>query len=283
MGERPEPHKLKVPGTELQYVEQGQEHSVPVVFVHGGLGDFRTWSGQMRPFAERYHAISYSRRLHYPNSFTPDPAGTPMRRHVEDLAILLKEVARSRAHIVANSYGGYISLLVAREQPELVRSLALAEPPVHPILRSVPGGEELFQEFMAGAWRPAGEAFEGGDLTEGVRLFIEGAVGTGAFNALPARVKEGMMKNAPELGVGTATPYADYMPAFTCEDAAQIQAPTLLMYGELSPRMYYVINDELARCLPHAEKAIIPDAAHVLHSQNPADHNRIVLDFLARH
>lgn len=268
-------------GTQLHYVERGEGDSV--VFVHGGLSDFRTWGLQMQPFSERYRAIAYSRRGHYPNAWPGGYSLCSMAAHVEDLAGLIEALQLGRVHIVANSYGGYVSLFLALRHARLVRTLALAEPPVHPLLRRLPDGEALFQDFMEGAWRPAGRAFAQGNLEEGVRLFLEGAVGKGTFEELPPRVREEMMKNAPELKVSTATPFEVHMPDLTCEDLVQITAPVLLMRGEESPRKYYVINDELARCLPHAEQAQIAGAAHILHSQNPQQHNDLVLSFLDRH
>jgi pimeloyl-ACP methyl ester carboxylesterase len=274
-------NKIEVNGAEMHYKERGAGE--PVVFVHGGLGDFRTWGPQMEPFAKLYHVISYSRRGHYPNPWPEDYSEIAMMRHVDDLAALIQKLELGRVHIVANSYGGYISLHTALKYPQLVRTLALAEPPVHPLLQRLPGGEALLQEFMRDAWLPAGRAFAEGDMDGGVRLFIEGAVGEGEFDKLPPRVREAMMKNAPELAAATTTEFSVHMPDLPCEDAARIEAPTLLMRGSLSPRMYSLINDELARCLPHAEQAIIPNAAHVLHSHNPEAHNAVVLDFLSRH
>ena len=272
---------IEVNDTELHYVEQGA--GVPVVFVHGGLGDFRTWGQQMEPFAEHYHAISYSRRAHYPNAWRGDYTSCPMDLHIEDLAALIRALDVAPAHLVANSYGGYICLFVALRCPELVRSMSLAEPPVHPMLLRLPGGRELFEQFMTSAWEPAGKAFAVDDLEGGVRLFIEGAVGKGEYEKLPPRVREGMMKNALEMKAATVTDFSVHMPDLTCEDAARIKAPTLLLLGENSPKKYSLINNELARCMANTEQAPIPGAAHVLHSQNPEEHNRVVLDFLARH
>lgn len=56
--------QINVNGTTVAYVEEGQGD--PVVLVHGSLGDYRTWNGEMDAFAERYHVISYSLRYHYP-------------------------------------------------------------------------------------------------------------------------------------------------------------------------------------------------------------------------
>ena len=208
-----------------------------------------------------------------------------------DLAGLIEGLRLGQVRIVANSYGGYISLLLALRQPELVRAMVLAEPPVHPLLRRLPDGEEMFQAFMDSAWRPAGRAFKSGDLEGGVRLFVEGAVGKGEFDRLPPGVREAMMKDAPALAMDTMTEFSAHMPELTCEDAARIEASTLLLRGELSPRMYYLIDtameetdflSELARCMPHAEQALIPNASHVLHSHNSEEHNRVALEFLMR-
>lgn len=275
------PKKISVNGTELHYIEHGE--GVPVVFVHGGLGDYRTWRGQVIAFSKYYRAVSYSRRGHYPNAL-PSPGDlSSMEPHIEDLAELIDKLELGRAHIVANSYGGYISLFVALRYPEKVRTLVLAEPPVYPLLLRLPGGQALFDEFVDKAWYPAREAYKQGDMEEGTRLFLDGAVGEGIWEGLPRRVQEEMLKDAPELAAAAATPFEHHMPEFSCEDAAKIEAPTLLLLGELSPKKYSLINNELARCIPHAEQAGIPRAAHVLHSQNPEDHNRVALAFLERH
>jgi pimeloyl-ACP methyl ester carboxylesterase len=70
MRQRLQPKRIEINGAELHYVEQGQGDSV--VFVHGGLGDFRTWLPQVASFSGRYHAIAYSRRAHYPNAWPAD-------------------------------------------------------------------------------------------------------------------------------------------------------------------------------------------------------------------
>ncbi len=172
MPQKLQPKKLGINGTELHYVEQGQGE--PVVFVHGGLGDFRTWLPQVASFSQRYRAVSYSRRAYYPNVWPSDYTQAAMQIHVDDLQALLESLELNPAHLVGNSYGSYICLVLALQQPHLVRSMVLAEPPVHPLLRRIPGGEALYQEFVSNAWKPAGEAFAQGDLQEGVRLFLEG-------------------------------------------------------------------------------------------------------------
>ena len=282
MKRRPHPNKIEVNGTILHYLEAGEEHDQAVVFVHGGLGDYRTWNPQIEAFAERYHVVSYSRRAFYPNPWPPDYRAA-MMQHVEDLAGLISHLELGRAHLVANSYGGYVCLNMAVQHGEMVRTLTLAEPPVQPLLARLPGGAEMLEEVRRRAWVASKEAFGRGNLEEGVWKFLEGAVGQGILDAMPPKVRDAMMKNAPEMSAATLADYDVFMPDFSCEDARKIKAPTLLLRGSDSPRMYYLINDELARCIPHADQALIPDAAHVLHNHNPEEHNRVVLAFLARH
>src|SRR5436309_3033333 len=141
--ERPQPQTIEVNGTQLHYVERGRGE--PVVFVHGGLGDYRSWLPQLATFGDHYHAISHSRRAFFPNRWPPGYDAS-MMTHVDDLAALIRGLGLESAHLVANSYGGYVCLNVAVRYPELVRTLALAEPPVQPLLATLPGGAEMLEQ-----------------------------------------------------------------------------------------------------------------------------------------
>lgn len=282
MQTRPTLKKIEINGTLLHYIEAGEDHPQAVVFVHGGLGDYRTWNPQIAPFASRYHVVSYSRRAFYPNPYPADYQAA-MRQHVSDLAALIRTLDLTPAHLVANSYGGYVCLNVALQHPDLVRAMALAEPPVQPLLAQLPGGAEMLEEVRQRAWVASGEAFRRGDMEQGVRLFLDGAVGQNTYNSMQPRVRDAMMKNAPEMSAATLADFDEFMPPFNCEDAQKIAAPTLLLRGENSPKMYYKINDELEQCLQFAEQAFIPNAAHVLNTHNPESHNAIVLSFLEKH
>src|SRR6185436_4826618 len=61
----PEIKSVFINGDSIHYIDIGKGD--PVVFVHGTLGDFRTWAGQMDTFAKSHRVIAYSRRFAYPN------------------------------------------------------------------------------------------------------------------------------------------------------------------------------------------------------------------------
>ena len=279
LSETLQPKETRVNDVTLNYIERGQGD--PVVFVHGTLGDYRTWDGQIEPFSEKYHVISYSRRYHYPNPWPQDSSGFSVTVHAKDLAAFLKTLKVGPVHLVGHSYGAFISLLVARDNPELVRTLTLGEPPVMSLLATTLEGDSLLQNFVATAIIPSGEALQNGENAEGVRRFLNGVLGDNAYENLPPHVQANMLENARELR--GATMDENLFPPFSCEDARDVSVPTLLIGGELSPKMFVLIHDIIEPCLLNKERAIVPEASHGLEFENPQAFNEIVLAFLAKH
>ena len=69
----PEPTKIIVNGVELHYISAGAGE--PVILLHGGQGDYRSWEPQMAALSRYYRVISYSRRYNFPNA-TSVPSGS---------------------------------------------------------------------------------------------------------------------------------------------------------------------------------------------------------------
>src|SRR5262249_4161255 len=76
-------------GVELHYVEKGKGD--PVVFIHGGGGDYSQWDPHLGAFAESYRAIAYSCRYNYPNTNKVQP-NYSLIVAAEDLAGLIKKL-----------------------------------------------------------------------------------------------------------------------------------------------------------------------------------------------
>lgn len=265
-------------GAMLSYVEAGSGPQT-VVFVHGSLDDYRSWRYQMGPFSERYRVMALSRRYHYPN---PPAAGQPeysISAHVADLADFIERLAGPPVHLVTSSYGGNVGLGLIAQRPELVQTLVLGEPPLLPWLIYVPGGKGYWQRFLDEAWHPARAAFVENRMADGARLFLDGVMGRPTVQHLGARGYQMIMDNAPEMRAEALS--QEYFPQFGCDEAQSVRQPVLLCKGELSPELFHIITDDLAKCLPQARPpVVIPGASHAMHIGNPAVYNRMVLDFL---
>jgi pimeloyl-ACP methyl ester carboxylesterase len=107
-------------------------------------------------------------------------------------------------------------------------------------------------------------------------------MGSGVFDQLPTAVHDRIMANLRLLSA-EPTDLDEVDPDITRDDAATIQAPTLILTGDESPRMFLLVSQELALHVPNVEQAHIGEASHLLHVMNPQAFNAAVLAFLAKH
>jgi pimeloyl-ACP methyl ester carboxylesterase len=283
---------ISINGSSFEYVEKGSGE--PVVFVHGGISDYRIWEKQMEPFARQYRVIAYSRRYHYPNPWKGDGSDYSISLHAQDLSDFIKALNLDKVNLVGNSYGAFTSLMTAIINPELVKTLVLNEPPVLPLLVSNPDNPfqllslfirdfstaKSFMNFGLNHMKPAMKALKNNDMEKGVRLFADGALGKGRYEKISEEAKATFMDNGPALKAELLGPG---FPQFPTDKAKLLATPTLFVYGEYSPKFLYTISDMLLKILPNTEKVVIPNASHLTHGENPNVYNEKVLEFLSRY
>ncbi|HEY8560245.1 MAG TPA: alpha/beta hydrolase [Pyrinomonadaceae bacterium] len=264
---------VEVDGARLAYAERG--NGEPLVFIHGAVSDYRSWSEQLEEFADDYRVIAYSRRAHYPNARKADSNYT-RGVHVRDLIALLKTLHLGKAHLVGHSYGAAIALLAALEAPELVSSLVLGEPSPFPQILDA-DAQPLLDEQKRRFDKVARFA-RNGDETAAVREFLHVVIGIDAFCLLPAERRAVVLANA-----GTLLPMLRtfYDSALTGEKLKKLTAPAMLVTGEISPVLARLGCKALDRLLPNSKIAVLKCASHGLHMENPKDYNRLLADFLS--
>ena len=74
---------LPVDGYDMAYLEIRQ--GLPLLCVHGTLGDFRTWSAVLGPLSKRHRVISVSLRHFFPEHWDGVGDDYLMARHVADV------------------------------------------------------------------------------------------------------------------------------------------------------------------------------------------------------
>lgn len=268
-------------GDSIHYIDIGKGD--PVVFVHGGFGDYRTWEAQMDTFAQHHRVISYSKRMAYPNKqIANDSTDVSATAHAKDLAELLKVLNLGTVHLVGHSGGGNVALLTTMEHPELVRSLTLGEAVVPSLLQNVSGGDSVLNSLYVKVLKPATEAFRINDDEKGVRAFINGAMGDSLyFDSHSLQFRENMKANIPEVKHNLL--HGGPLEQVTCDGLGKIKVPVLILIGSKSIPFFSSMNDALYQCLNNRERATILNAAHGLEMDNPSEFNKIVLGFINRH
>ena len=270
-------------GTRLTYRVTGDSGAPPIVFVHGTLADLNSWGGQENLFAQRYRVLVYSRRYHRPNPQAEDHQTYSPKLHSEDLAAMLLTLELAPAQVIGSSYGAYTALQLARDHPQLVRGLVLAEPPIFSILTGSEAGDSARRAFFTYVLDPARAAFVRGDSARAVRLYFDATTRRGSFDRLTPAARASLLAHAFELRREMLAERGDYLPPVTCAELSRITTPVLLVRGERSPRVFQLISDELARCLQNDTTVTIPGAGHPPNVSNPAYYNLIVLRYLASH
>ncbi len=260
---------VEVNGASIHYETLGDGD--PLFLVHAGIADSRMWDAQVETFSRQYRVIRHDMR-----GFGETPAIAGPYSHHEDLRGLLDHLGVERATFVGCSMGGGAVLDFALSYPERVAALVLVGSAIGGFDPDVERPEE-WDELVA--------ADEAGDLERvselEVRMWVDGP-GQGMDRVEPGirdLVREmnliALQNEASELGeeLDLEPPAADRLP--------EVQAPTLVIIGDLDQPRTIQGADLLARSIPGVLKVTMSGVAHLPNLEHSDEFNRIVLDFLA--
>ena len=276
---------MEIGGRQLHYVDQGEEGQSPVIiFIHGGLDDYRCWQYQVDSFSKKYHSISYSRRFAYPNKWIGNVAqDNTIEDNAKDLVELIKKLDLAPAHLVGASYGAFIALYCVSKNPELAKTMILNEPPIMQFLArsSIKEDAELLQRFRTRVLSPTQNASRVRDFRKAAQVAIDGIMEIeNYFGHLPEEGKQFLIDNAKSLESELESTIST---SYTMEDVKQVTTiPTLLVKGELSPKYFLRIVDILSDNMPNSEQIVIPNVSHDDFKSGTFFTSK-VMDFFARH
>jgi pimeloyl-ACP methyl ester carboxylesterase len=214
-----------------------------------------------------------------------------MPAHVDDLIALLGAINAEPAYLVGDSWGGFVALLTAIQRPDLVRGLVLQEPPVLTLFTSAtPRPQELagllirrprtaaaILRFGGGTIAPTERLLRRGEGEQAMERFARGTLGPDVFEALPEARRQQARENIPTLraqllGAGS--------PPLEDSQVRGVEAPTLLVTGELSRPLFRQLIGRLGELLPNARQVEIRGASYSMREQKPAEVNEAILGFL---
>lgn len=188
----------------------------------------------------------------------------------------LKSLEIKKAHLVGHSYGASIALIAAVKNPELVASLTLGEP--SPFTSLLNETEISFLNEQKNAFNEAIRLAENGNKESAVRYFLHTIVGVDVLPLLPEERRSVVLENQDTLLPMLKTYYDS--PPIGNEQLSSLKTPTLLITGELSPKISRVTNQAINRCLPNSKVEILKGVSHGLQIENSTGFNKLVSNFL---
>jgi pimeloyl-ACP methyl ester carboxylesterase len=235
---------LDVDGHQV-YSYEWDNNGEAVVLLHGGLSQTSHWDSSILPAVEdEFHVFAYDRTGH---GFTGDQAKSFHYQHQTDEAIsYLKQIVKEPAHLIGYSDGGIIALMVAMQQPALVRSIITLGANFHP----------------TGIYRL--DEFDG----------VVSAENQEEYNRTSPDAPETLAKKIQKM-----IEIQKSEPNLTTEELGKIQCPVLVMAGD-DDVIKHNHTAELFESIPLGQLAVVPATSHKFIKERPALAQLIIREFL---
>ena len=248
---------------ELQAWSRGPESGPVVVFTHGGSMDHRMWDPQVTALSPRYRVVTYDMRGY--GLSTCRPAEFSLQAAAADLIAILDATGVERAVLVGHSFGGTVSQIVVREQPQRVRAFVGIGSPCITMRPSL--AMSLFARFapvMArrmGPTRMREDTVRRAGVTEGTRDYARQVVATMDDEMFEASVTE---------------VFADYADA----PGYHVGVPLLLLRGDKEGLGFLLSSLPKWAERDGGEFVLVPNAGHNAGQDNPGFVNDCLTRFL---
>jgi pimeloyl-ACP methyl ester carboxylesterase len=254
-------------GVALRYRDEGRGPAV--ILVHGWTLDLEMWEPQVAALRAAFRVVRLDRR-----GFGLSSGGRPALEHdVADLDALCRHLDLRRVALVGMSQGARVALAYAAKFPASVSCLVLDGPP------DVDAGAAAEDDVPVAHFRALVRA-KGVDAFRRewaahplVQLRTSDPGARRLLNSILGRYPGADLLNAPP---GAGADRASVRPE-------SVATPALVITGEHDLTSRVRAATALARRLPHAEHALIPDAGHLPNLDNPDAYNTLISAFLVRH
>jgi esterase len=263
---------LRVNGYDMAYLALGE--GTPLVCVHGTLGDFRTWNAVLGPLSLKHHVIAVSLRHFFPEHWDGNGDDYRIAQHVDDVIAFITQLEPRPVNLMGHSRGAHIAFRAARQRPDLLHRLILAEPGGHLDATLDPGPGEV--ATPAERMQIYTDKIKSGDVDSALQDFVDLIDGEGAWARLAEPARQQMRDNAFTLIGQTHEGRKPY----SRSDAESIRTPTLFIGGAETRGGLAANHRALAPHVAGAKTAMIAGARHWMFDHAPQAYCDVVLDFL---
>ncbi len=276
-------------GGETLYVRRTPGPADTAVYVHGLGGSATNWTDLAALLSGHVNGIAVD-LPGFGRSKPVDGFAYSLPAHVETLTRFLRGLDLGPVHLFGNSMGGAISMMLAAEHPELVRTLTLVSPAVpdlRPSLRrmSDPRLPLLFVPVVGPRVRRALAAMPPRERAKQlVRLCFADPASVSevrmaeveqefAERATMAWAGRALMMSSAGLFKAWLVPRSRSMWAL----ASKLTMPTLVVWGTEDRLVTVRKAPRIAALLPNARLLVLPRTGHVAQMERPRTVARAVL------
>jgi pimeloyl-ACP methyl ester carboxylesterase len=262
-------------GVEITYEVTGQ--GPRLVFIHGAMGDLRSWDAQWGIFTQHFTCLRYSRRYNYPNCNSMPSPNYSALTDSQDLHALLNHLSWNQVILVGSSYGSFAALAFAVEQPQRCIALALSEPPMMKYANHSARGRAVAQQFAIETIAPANAAFARGEDELAARIMTGGINGAASAVLTPEAMQKRMQSI---LAMKMLAMSSDEFPLIEPHALAALTMPILLIAGQNTPDIHAEIFRNVCAAMPQAHAKWIEGSGHSTSRDQPQIFNQCVRQFL---
>jgi pimeloyl-ACP methyl ester carboxylesterase len=268
-----EPSFVKVDGRRLAYNEVCPAAPKGTILLLTGLAAKRYgWYRQLDEFGHYYRTIALDHRdISDSDEVTEAYTTADM---AADAAAAMRALGVQHIHVIGISLGGFVALQLALRYPELVDKLVLVSTSAGGSTHIPPG-----PEMMAMLTTRAEQKIEIGELARRNYSMI---MAPGFSESHPEELDR--IAEIARYRPSNAAAYYRQLQAGMTHDVAQqldrIQAPTLVIHGDVDPLVPSENSDYLAKHIKGAKHIMYRNVGHVPIFECPEQFNRDVLAFL---
>jgi pimeloyl-ACP methyl ester carboxylesterase len=256
-------------GQSRLYYEVAGSGEPTVILLHGGMLDCTMWDEQFNLLATAHRVVRYDASAHGRSALPPEAYWD----HA-DLRGLMDHLKIERPVLVGLSMGGRVAIDMALEEPERVAGLVAVS--------SGLGGYRFESDFHIENRKSLIAAWKSGDFDAVVEAFQREWTDGPQRSAddVDPEIRERVRAMARNTVESVMEGRSLHPPAI--ERLGELEAPMLVVTGELDMPGIHEIAGLLIDANPNAELVEIPGVAHMVNLEDPDRFNRLLLDYLDR-
>jgi pimeloyl-ACP methyl ester carboxylesterase len=262
----------------FHYQLTGNPHGHKLVFLHGLMGSAANWRRITPAFEDQFHILTFDQRGHG-RSFHPENGYHP-RDYAQDLLHILDDLGWNSSCLVGHSMGGRNALEFAAHFSQRVKALVLEDIGPDASSLAVNRIDRLLEQVPT----PFASRTEAKDFFE--HRYPEKI----SFYPQPQVVSRFFLSNIEQKPDGThdwrfaKNAILQSMREGRNEDRwdqfRNLKMPVLVVRGANSQDLPKAVFERMLQVLPSAKGAVVPDAGHWVHFDQPEAFIRIVKEFL---